>query len=1009
MSKLHFSQGKSLFLITFLLLSTGVTAQNIDYTAWIYQFSSWETSCNWETGTEEYTRNGYIEDNQYYTETSATCQQCNNNGDCHSTGTWASQTRTSSTATQVRVRIDAWEDDSTPRCSYNGGDDCRTTGSNWTTMNNPVEYQTTTVDWNTGDSDHRAYARCQYIYTSTTLENAVDNSSFSFTTGGDRPFWGAEGSWSNVGNDCAASGTITDNETSSFSVTVSCVSQVSFQWKVSSENSYDFLKFYINGVQQNAISGVTAWTTMTYALDPNIDNTLEWRYTKDGSVSSNEDRGFVDQVNYTSYSIPAAGTSFASNSWNVAGYNGRSLNLSGVTYRGYYVENNLNINTTSHWTSGDTPSNAASYDGCSVGVDNHTTVHKRQGFPCGEYRIDIADNEDEIRIYIDGAQVYEFIGCCTAHPGVWTGYLGTTSTVEIRTADGGGGYSTQVNFVDVTPALSGGTIGGAQTICNGASPTGLTNNVGPTGPGTLSYQWQESADNVVWSDVAGATAPTLSPGAMTASKYYRRRTADQCGSTFYSNVIQVNVLAPNAPPSVTPVAGTVCPNTNTTLSASGGSAGTGTVLEWYTGAGGSGTHLGTGTTPAVAPMATTTYYVRAEGTCGQTTDASVTINVKDFIYAPTGTTVSNNFCTDNDGWHHFYDGNEVILSLKGDLSGAAPGYPQVTINKSGSFFQERELPGALNCGSGVANGEERFEMSRSWNVDFGGGTYAGTYDVRYYFEAAEKTEIENAAAAFIAANPDCGYTYKYANPNGFFWFKNTGSNYSGQGFDGLHLTGAGSSVNSVNLTEINGITSFSGGSGGIILVPDPGLGALAVEFVTLEGWVNGEVNELAWQTASLINSEKFVVERYSKVNEKFAAIGEVKSGGNSTSLQTFYFTDENPMNGENIYRIKEVDFNGTLTYSDVVTVVQENGSYHSIYPNPTEGVLVFECDGNSNEEFMVSITDVFGKIVLSKRVGVTKGLSKQEFDLSNFAAGTYFFMVRSQSGDIQFIEKLVVK
>lgn len=1092
----------TLIFILISALNISSSAQNVDYTAWIYQFTSWEGGIGgacWESGTEEYTRYGYIMDNQYNAETSVNCEQCNNNGNCTSTGTWASQTRNSTSATQVRVRIGAWEDDGT-RCTYGGGDDCYTATNTWTTLT-PLEYQSTQNNWSTGDGNHRAYARCDYQYTLTTIPIAVDNSTFAFTTGGYRPFWGSQGSWSNSGGDCATSGTITDNQTSSFSTTVNCIDQVSFQWRVSSEANYDFLRFFINGVQQNAISGTPGWATVTYALDPNIDNTLEWRYTKDGSVSSGDDRGFVDAISYSNYTIPVAGTNFGANTWNVSCYNGRSLNLAGVTYRGYYVENNLNINTQTHWASGSTPSSAPSYDGCSVGIDNHTTVHKRQGFPCGTYRIDVANHDDEIRVYVNGAQVYEHLGCCDPHTGIWTGFLTSTSTVEVRTAEGGGGSNTGVNLVDVTPALSGGGISNNQTICSGTSPSTISNASAATGAGTISYQWQSSPNNITWSNIGGAVGVTYSPPALTQTMYYRRRSTNQCGNVLYTNTITVNIHTPlnagaisnnqsicsgtspvaltssanasggngfayqwqsslnnstwssiggasgstytppaltqttyyrrraisncgevlytntititvesnSTAPSITPIAGTQCPSTSVTLSAGGGLVGAGSSIEWYTGATGTGSSLGSGSNISVAPSATTTYYARREGTCNTTVDASITINVKDFIYTPNGVSSSSTYCTDNDGWHHFYNGSdEIILSIQGDISGAAPGFPSVAITNAGAFHQERELGGVIDCANGVSNGEERFEMRRNWNVDFGGGTFNGSYNVRYYFPATEKNEIITAAAAFQASNPSCNYTFKYANPDGFYWFKNTGSNYS-VAYDGLHLTAAGGSVNSVNYSEITGVTSFSGGSGAIILIPDPSLSPLAVEFVSFEGWANGKVNELAWQTASLINSEKFEVERMTSLDYDFVKIGELASPGNITSLLTFNFTDDKPVSGINYYRVNEVDFDGTITSTKVVAVTQDTGSDYQLYPNPTNGEITYSFSSISDGERNIIIMDLSGRIVENKTINSISGNNTINFNLTNLAKGPYMFRVTNSEGITLVTERVVVQ
>jgi hypothetical protein len=941
-----------LTFITFVISSYSIAAQNVDYTAWVYQFTSWEGgvfgNC-WENGTEEYTRNGYLRDDISATETNVTCQQCNNNGNCTSTGTWATLTKTNVAVTQVRARITAWEDDGT-RCSYNGGDDCYTTGSSWTTLT-PLEYQNTQNNWNAGDGDHRVYARCNYQYSTTTIEAGVDNSTYSFSTGGTRPFWGSLGSWSNSGGDCATSGTITHNQTSSFSTTVNCVSSISFQWRVSSEANWDYLRFYINGVQQSAISGNTAWATVTYALNPGQSNTLEWRYTKDGSVSSNEDRGFVDAVSYTNYTTALNGGTIASSQTICKGTSPSTLtstvNASGagtISYQWQVSNNN------SAW------SNIGGATGTTYSPPAQTTIkyYRRRG-----------------------------IDHCA--------YVGYSNTVTI----------------DIHPDLAPGTIASNQSVCSGNIPALLTSTVNASGGNGSNYQWQISLNNSTWTNIGLATSATYQPLSQAVTTYYRRRATSNCGETLYSNTITISITTSSTAPSIAPVAGVLCPNTSVTLNASGGTAGSGSAIEWYTGPSGTGTHLGTGSSFSVSPSASTTYYVRREGTCNTTTDGTTTVSVKPFIYAATGSTTSTNYCTDNAGWHHFYDGNDIIFSLQGDLSGAAIGYPEVTVTNAGAFNQQRELGGVIDCINGVSNGEERFEMRRNWNVDFGGGTYSGTYKVRYYFPATEKTEIVAAAAAFSAANPSCNYSFKYANPDGFYWFKTAGSNYS-VAYDGLHLTAAGNSINSVNYSEISGISSFSGGSGAIILIPDPSLSPLAVEFVSFEGWANGKVNQLAWQTASLINSERFEVERMTSLDQDFIKIGEVASPVNSTNLMTFNFTDEKPIEGVSYYRVNEIDFDGTVTTTKVVAVTQNSGSDYQLYPNPTNDIITYSFSSDVNEEREITIMDLSGRIVESRIVNSVTGNNTINFNLNELAKGAYIFKVNNSQGVTIISERVVV-
>jgi hypothetical protein len=76
---------------------------------------------------------------------------------------------------------------------------------------------------------------------------------------------------------------------------ISGKTSVKFYWKVSSEANYDYLRFYIDGVLKNSISGTVNWTQKTYTVTSG-SHTLKWTYVKDSAVSSGSDCGWVDKL-----------------------------------------------------------------------------------------------------------------------------------------------------------------------------------------------------------------------------------------------------------------------------------------------------------------------------------------------------------------------------------------------------------------------------------------------------------------------------------------------------------------------------------------------------------------------------------------------------------------------------------------------------------------------------------------------------------------------------------------
>ena len=127
-----------------------------------------------------------------------------------------------------------------------------------------------------------------------TLNEAVDAPALTFTTGG-HANWFAQTAVTKDGVDAAQSGKITHNQNSWLQTQVTGPGTISFWWRISSENGWDWLEFYINGVRQDRIAGSVGWQQKTYTLGSGA-NTLQWRYVKDFSVSSGSDSGWIDQV-----------------------------------------------------------------------------------------------------------------------------------------------------------------------------------------------------------------------------------------------------------------------------------------------------------------------------------------------------------------------------------------------------------------------------------------------------------------------------------------------------------------------------------------------------------------------------------------------------------------------------------------------------------------------------------------------------------------------------------------
>ena len=129
------------------------------------------------------------------------------------------------------------------------------------------------------------------------LGEALNATNLTWTTGG-TVMWGAQSTTTHDGLLAAQSGPISNSQETWVESTVIGPGSLSFWWKVSSESGFDYLEFYINGVRQaTRITGEVDWQQQNYTLGTGFQ-TLRWRYAKDESGSSGQDRGWVDQVSF---------------------------------------------------------------------------------------------------------------------------------------------------------------------------------------------------------------------------------------------------------------------------------------------------------------------------------------------------------------------------------------------------------------------------------------------------------------------------------------------------------------------------------------------------------------------------------------------------------------------------------------------------------------------------------------------------------------------------------------
>lgn len=188
---------------------------------------------------------------------------------------------------------------------------------------------------------------------------------------------------------------------------------------------------------------------------------------------------------------------------------------------------------------------------------------------------------------------------------------------------------------------------------------------------------------------------------------------------------------------------------------------------------------------------------------------------------------------------------------------------------------------------------------------------------------------------------------------------------------------------------------------------------LPLELTEFTGHNEGAVNVLNWRTATELNTKNFVIER--SINGRdFEDIGTVNAAGNSRSNKDYSFTDTKPYIGENLYRLRMIDIDGSFKHSNMVSIrVNEETALKptgidKIYPNPTNGKIAvnfFVADEQATFEY--KIFSNVGQIMSSDQIKLNKGENTITLDATDYAKGTYFITFDDLAKGISYENKFV--
>ena len=171
-----------------------------------------------------------------------------------------------------------------------------------------------------------------------------------------------------------------------------------------------------------------------------------------------------------------------------------------------------------------------------------------------------------------------------------------------------------------------------------------------------------------------------------------------------------------------------------------------------------------------------------------------------------------------------------------------------------------------------------------------------------------------------------------------------------------------------------------------------------VELVSFSGNCVDRDVALSWITATETNDKGFEIQR--SINENnFTAIGFVEGNGTTTESHAYSYTDKNLSSGKYYYRLKQIDFDGSYEYSDVVEVTVNVPIVFSLkqnYPNPFNPSTIIKYSIPEKSNVTLKVFDILGSEVRTLVDEVKpSGTYELMWNAANLPSGVFFYQIKA--------------
>jgi hypothetical protein len=187
---------------------------------------------------------------------------------------------------------------------------------------------------------------------------------------------------------------------------------------------------------------------------------------------------------------------------------------------------------------------------------------------------------------------------------------------------------------------------------------------------------------------------------------------------------------------------------------------------------------------------------------------------------------------------------------------------------------------------------------------------------------------------------------------------------------------------------------------------------LPVELVDFEVFpTNDRQARLEWITSLELNNEGFEIQRSIDGN-LFESMGWIVGAGNSTETISYEFLDPSPFSGVSYYRLKQIDFDGTVSFSNIRSIrfgeeeTSDDALQVELYPNPSCDLLFIQLSENPEGQVKFEFINVLGQKVKEVKP-INSNKRGYQIEVSDLPNGNY--LLRTQLGSSYVIKHIQVE